>query len=205
MRAPAIAAALSPLYWPVHLGTVRALLARGGICRSTAFRAAYTAYARRHNAAISQPRAPSSRFLVYNICCGQLGNRIQALVASFVMAMVSGRTLLVSWPAVSGLSNETVADLFETPKGLTGWEAAPVLASFSQKEMQQEVRRATLLDHDPSPPWQAGSQAAARARYQYCEYCATMRAICWSPSCYRRCRCRCACACMEGGPVRASP
>jgi hypothetical protein len=159
MRAPAIAAALSPLYWPVHLGTVRALLARGGICRSTAFRAAYTAYARRHNAAISQPRAPSSRFLVYNICCGQLGNRIQALVASFVMAMVSGRTLLVSWPAVSGLSNETVADLFETPKGLTGWEAAPVLASFSQKEMQQEVRRATLLDHDPSPPWQAGRQS----------------------------------------------
>ena len=72
---------------------MRRLLARGGICRSPALREAYSDYVARHNAAVAAPRAISSRFLVYRICCGQLGNRIQSLVAAFVLALLSERTL----------------------------------------------------------------------------------------------------------------
>lgn len=46
---------------------------------------------------------------------GSFGGGAQSLVAAFVMALLSGRTLLVSWPVSPGLSNETVSDLFEVP------------------------------------------------------------------------------------------
>ena len=98
LRAPEIAGALRPLYWPVELGAVRRLLGRGGVCRSAALRQAYAGYAARHNAAVAAPKAKTSRFLVYKICCGQLGNRIQSLVAAFVLALLTDRALLVSWP-----------------------------------------------------------------------------------------------------------
>ena len=89
MRAPGIAAALRPLYWPVSLPAVRELFARGGVCRSAALRREYKDYTLRHNAAFADPKAPSAKFLIYQICCGQLGNRIQSLVAAYLMALLS--------------------------------------------------------------------------------------------------------------------
>ena len=105
LRAPEIAAALAPLYWPVELPAVRSLLSRGGACRPAAFRDAYAAYAARHNAAMASPKAASSTFLVYKICCGQLGNRIQVRAKSCAVLLRSSvcacRLRLVSssrWP-----------------------------------------------------------------------------------------------------------
>ena len=154
MRAPAIVAALRPLYWPVSLGAVRQLLARGGVCRSAALRAAYKDYSRRHNAAIAEPRAPSARFLVYQICCGQLGNRIQSLVAAFVMALLSERTFLVSWPVSPGLSNESVSDLFEVPRGLTAWEAEGVLGRLPRAEVEAQRRHLPLHHGQLAEGWE---------------------------------------------------
>ena len=153
LRAPAIAAALQPLYWPVYLPAVRSLFARGGICRSAALRTAYKDYTRRHNAAVADPRSPHSKFLVYQICCGQLGNRIQSLVASFLMALLSGRTFLVSWPVSPGLSNETVSDLFEIPKGLVAWEAEQVFAKLTKEEVEASKLQLPLHHAQLSQGW----------------------------------------------------
>lgn len=153
MRAPAIHAALRPLYWPVSLPAIRELFARGGICRSAALRAAYKDYSRRHNAAIADPNSPSSKFLVYQICCGQLGNRIQSLVAGFLMALLSGRIFLVSWPVSPGLSNETVSDLFEIPRGLVAWEAEHVFAQLSKHEIENSQHHLPLHHAQLSEGW----------------------------------------------------
>ena len=94
MRAPAIAAALRPLYWPVSLPAVRELFARGGICRSSALRREYKDYTQRentsnphhnvipsdvsdrmlaiagHNAAFADPKSPSSKCEFLNVVQG---------------------------------------------------------------------------------------------------------------------------------------
>lgn len=153
LRAPAIFAALRPLYWPVSLPVIRELFAHGGICRSAALRAAYKDYSRRHNMAIADPKSASSTFLVYQICCGQLGNRIQSLVAAFLMALLSGRTFLVSWPVSPGLSNETVSDLFEIPRGLVAWEAEHVFAQLTKDEIEKNQHHLPLHHAQLSEGW----------------------------------------------------
>ena len=51
---------------------------------------------------------------------------------------------LVDWAAVPGLSNETVADMFEVPKGLTAWDAAPILSKYSNKELEAQALSISL-------------------------------------------------------------
>ena len=169
MTAPAIVDVLTPFYWPVELPLVRQLLARGGICRSDALRSAYSAYVARHNAAIAAPRNDGSRFIVYRICCGQLGNRIQSLVAAFVLALLSERTLLVDWESFPGLSNETVADMFQVPKGLTAWEANPVLRKFSQEELGRQTLHLQLHHAQFERGWND-------------LLCANLSSVCWHGS-----------------------
>jgi hypothetical protein len=37
----------------------------------------------------------SARFVVFKVCCGELGNRLLALISSFLVALLTGRGLLI--------------------------------------------------------------------------------------------------------------
>ena len=140
---------LKQSWWPVELGHVRRLIASGTVCRPPALEPALAAYRLRHAAAVGTPTDKRGRFLVYQICCGGLGNRLQSLVASFALALLTDRTFLVSWPKVEGGNNETWRDVLQPaklPGGELGWDAETLFARVPAAQIEGS-RRILPLHH----------------------------------------------------------
>ncbi|KAG0310513.1 hypothetical protein BGZ97_012510 [Linnemannia gamsii] len=70
----------------------------------------------------SQGGVPESekRFLIFQPSDDGLGNRLQALLSSVVMAMVTRRAIILDWLAMPQC-NANFTDLFQNPEGLT-WD-----------------------------------------------------------------------------------
>ncbi|KAF9133930.1 hypothetical protein BGW39_008563 [Mortierella sp. 14UC] len=67
------------------------------------------------------------RFLIFQPSDDGLGNRLQALLSSVVMAMVTRRAIILDWLAMPQC-NANFTDLFQQPEGLT-WELNTTLPS----------------------------------------------------------------------------
>ena len=43
-----------------------------------------------------------ARFVVFRVCCGELGNRLLGLTSTLLYALASHRALLIEWPEIEG-------------------------------------------------------------------------------------------------------
>ncbi|KAF9332946.1 hypothetical protein BGZ91_011492 [Linnemannia elongata] len=93
--------------------------------RQSSFEAYWEEYLEFHREMVlpeSQGGVPESekRFLIFQPSDDGLGNRLQALLSSVVMAMVTRRAIVLDWLAMPQC-NANFTDLFQQPEGLT-WD-----------------------------------------------------------------------------------
>ncbi|KAF9947087.1 hypothetical protein BGZ72_010886 [Mortierella alpina] len=102
------------------------------------------------------------RFLIFQPSDDGLGNRLQALLSTVVMAMISHRAIILDWQATPQC-NAHFADLFQQPEGLA-WDL-----------------NTTLPDHEDLPAYKSKYEIW----YPYCRNCAIRTPITpestWSP------------------------
>ncbi|KAF9279473.1 hypothetical protein BGZ88_012730 [Linnemannia elongata] len=122
--------------------------------RQSSFEAYWEEYLEFHREMVlpeSQGGVPESekRFLIFQPSDDGLGNRLQALLSSVVMAMVTRRAIVLDWLAMPQC-NANFTDLFQQPEGLT-WDLNTTLP-----------HRKTLPSYKTKPEiW-----------YPYCRNCA---------------------------------
>lgn len=91
-----------------------------------------------------------ARFVVFRVCCGELGNRLLGLASSLLFAFASNRALLIEWPEIEGFSGDSYDALFQPAHDMP--VLLPVLLRQWQLPYASFTKQATTLELNNGHP-----------------------------------------------------